>query len=535
MNNLDAFNGYLKPKEKEKPRNNRIIGYTRVSSKDQLKNYSIKEQETEILAFAKRHKYDLIDIRGKTYESARGDFTRKEFTELLNLVKKSKPRPYAIAIRTINRFSRSGASAITIVHELVEKLGVHLIETSTGLCTEDLNNRATIYHRLLEAMEENQERLAITIPGMKKFLKLGYWLGVAPFGYSAYGPRVTDFSRRREEQEIVINDEGKVLQKAWHWKLQGERDCVIIKKMDELGVSIRKQKLSAVWDNPFYCGVIINNLLDEPVQGRWEPMVSQKEFFRVQQLLNRNIGASYKVDNANDERPLSRFLICSECGHQLTGYEAKKKKLHYYKCNICTGVSFNANTTKRSLHPGLNDTFLNLLQKVSLQTGYVEPFKLQLRKLFSHLHADSKSALKVQSRLREELDGKLSKLEEKYLFDDIDKELYFRHKRKVEEEKQQNSTIIAELEDKLSNHHNFIDNAVQVVQNISRYWDSGTLESKQRIQKVVFPHGIVLNPKNRSYLTNNMNCLFLITITNSENNENWDKKKSVKTPTCPVK
>lgn len=525
MKDLDAFNNLLKPKIVEKQKNNHVIGYTRISSKQQLDNFSLQEQESQIKYYVKRNNLILDKIIGGTYESASGDFTRKEFKKLYDEIKQSKKRPHAIAIKFISRFSRTGAGAISIVQELVEKLGVHLIETSSGLTTETLRERSQIYHKLLEAEEENFERLEKTIPGMKSYLRIGNWLGVAPFGYTTYGPRVVDFSKKREKQEIIINEKGKVLQQAWQWKLFGEKDSEIIKKMGLLGVNISKQRLSDIWRNPFYCGVLINNLLDEAVNGRWPAMITKKEFLRVQQIINPDNGAKYKVDNSNEARPLSRFLICSQCSHQMTGYVVKKKNVHYYKCNVCKGVNLNANTTKRSAQMGLNDTFLKLLKNISLQDEYAEPFKLQLKKLFRYLHSDCKSTLQSQKQLKIELEGKLSKLEEKYLYDDLDIEIYNRHKFKIENDLLQCSSNIAEYEDKLSNHENFIDSAIQVVQNISKYWDYGDLLTKQRIQKVVFPKGLVLNPKDRTYLTKNINSVFRLIPTKSDDKKNPETKK----------
>ena len=78
-NDLKSFKALMKPKDVESPINNHIVGYTRVSSKQQLENFSLQEQENEIREYAKRNKYILDDIIGGTYESASGDFTRKEF------------------------------------------------------------------------------------------------------------------------------------------------------------------------------------------------------------------------------------------------------------------------------------------------------------------------------------------------------------------------------------------------------------------------------------------------------------------------
>lgn len=525
MKDLDAFKGFLKPKIVETQKNNHIIGYTRISSKQQLDNFSLQVQEKEIKAYAEKNNFILDDIIGGTYESASGDFSRKEFKRLYDLIKGNRKRPHAIAIIFINRFSRTGAGAISIVNELIEKLNVHLIETSTGLSTENLRDRTIIYHKLLEAMEENHERLERTMPGMRAFLLAGNWLGVAPFGYTTYGPRVVDFSLKRERQEIRINEKGKVLQKAWQWKLQGTKDSEIIKKMESLGVSITKQRLSDIWRNPFYCGVIINNLLDEPVAGNWVPMVTRDDFRRVQQIIRPTNGESYKVDNQNLDRPLSRFLICSNCGRPLTGYIVQSKGVHYYKCNSCKGVSFNANTTTRSINAGLNDTFIELLIKIELSDEHSEVLKQQLIKMFRYLNTETAETLIKQKQAHKEAMDRMDKLEERYLYDGLEKEIFERHKRRLEDEILNISQNIDTLENKISNHSEFIEKAIHISKNLSKYWESGDLETKERIQKTVFPSGLVIVPQKRSYLTKNMNALFELTNSISTDNEDEIKKK----------
>ena len=525
MNNLNAFKTLMKPKEKESLPNNHIVGYSRVSSKQQSDNFSIEEQEREIKAFAKKNNYILDKIIGGTYESASGDFSRKEFKKLYDEIKKSKKRPYAIAIKFINRFSRSGAGAISIVQELVEKLGVHLIETSTGLCTDNLKSRTVIYHKLLEAMEENHERLERTLPGMKTFLRKGNWLGVAPFGYTMMGPRVVDYSLKRENQEIVINKEGEILKKAWQWKLQGDKDYEILKKMAGLGVHISKQKLSTIWRNPFYCGVIINSLLDEPIEGKMPPMVSKDEFFKVQNILKPSSGEKYKIDNQNNLRPFTRFLICSKCGNLLTGYVVKSKNVHYYKCNVCHDVNLNADTTKRSKTKGLHNSFQELLAEIELKKIYTEPFKLQMKKIFHHLNAETKVLVIEQKKNLKELEEKLCKLEEKYIFEGLKKEVYEKYKDNLDREILEYSQNIEEMESKLSNHSEFIDKAIDVSENLSKYWGSGSCSIKNRIQKTVFPKGLVIDPQNRTYRTKNINAVFDITNRLSGDNKGTKKEK----------
>ncbi len=148
MANLDLFQKFIISKQEIISDNRYLVGYSRISSKQQSENYSLIEQEQEIRSFAEKNNFKLLEIFGGTYESASGDFTRKEFKQLYDRVTNSHPKPHAIAIKFINRFSRTGANAIGIVHDLIDR-GIHLIETSSGLTTEILKDRIEIYEKLL--------------------------------------------------------------------------------------------------------------------------------------------------------------------------------------------------------------------------------------------------------------------------------------------------------------------------------------------------------------------------------------------------
>ena len=114
---IDNFKKFQREKIIEKIEVKEIWGYTRVSSKLQLVNNSLEEQRSEIAQYAIKKGYTLKNILGGTYESASGDFTRKEFTKLLEEVKSAKKKPFTIAIKFISRFSRTGGNAITIVQD----------------------------------------------------------------------------------------------------------------------------------------------------------------------------------------------------------------------------------------------------------------------------------------------------------------------------------------------------------------------------------------------------------------------------------
>ncbi|MFT3901652.1 MAG: recombinase family protein [Niabella sp.] len=152
--------------------------------------HSSKFRQRMPLKQPKKCSFSITEEFGGTYESGKSDFTRKEFKHLISKVESSRKKPYAILVYKMSRFSRSGGSAIGLVNRLVDELGVHLIEVTTGLSTTTERGKAAIYESLFHAYKENLERKEIIIPSMKAYLEKGNRLGTCPQGYDHYGPRV---------------------------------------------------------------------------------------------------------------------------------------------------------------------------------------------------------------------------------------------------------------------------------------------------------------------------------------------------------
>ena len=126
-----------------------------------------------------------------------------------------------------------------------------------------------------------------------------------------------------------------------------------------------------------------------------------------------------------------------------------------------------------------------------------------------------------------EVSPQLTNLEKKFLFgSSVKEDVYLKYKAELEPEIHAKRGMIADLENKLSNHDEFIEKAIEVCENISKHWEFGDSENRQRIQKVVFPDGLVVVPENRAYLTNNMNQVFKLISRLSSVSEDDKKEKA---------
>ena len=532
---LDQFRTFAKGGEQTRQENRDVMLYTRVSTKEQADNYSLKNQEESADTFAKKNGYVITKRFGGTYESASGDFTRKEFTRLIQEVKRSRKRPFAILIFIMSRFSRTGGSGIALAVELVEILGVHLIEVSTGEDTTSERGKLAVYSKLLKAREETLNKLEVSVPGMKKFLEAGNWLGNVPRGYDQFGPRVKDIDRIKRTQEIKLNAEGKLLQKAWEWKIEGEKDTVIRKKLELLGMQVSKQQMSKMWRNPFYCGICVHNMLEgKVVYGNWEKMISKKDFLLIQELLKGN-PQGYKHEKENEDRPLNGHVKCSMCGSKMVGYEVKAKRLHYYKCLKCKGVSINANSTNKSRAIGAHEMYQNLLEQYTLNSSTIEPFKEQLRRTFEMISETSGTERQNFDEKLGKCNADIRKLNRRWALGEIDKETYEEVRKDLISQKENLGKQISEILPETSNLGNYIEESLDVVQNISKYWQSGSTAIKKKIQELVFPDGVSLDVQNRVYLTKKVNSVFALInemkrvsgSTGKQNPENFSGLSSV--------
>ena len=537
MNN-EYFKRFIKS-EPEKEKNNNVWVYTRVSSKQQYdSNHSLENQITSANKLAEKSNYKITNEFGNTYESAKNDFTRKEFMKLINEVKQSRQKPFAIMIYKMSRFSRSGGSAIGLVNDLVRNQGVHLIEVSTELDTTTEEGEIQIHYSLIHARKENVERLTHTIPGLKRFVKSGNWLGRAPRGYDHYGPKVKNPKFVQGIQQLKVNDDGRLIKMAWDWKLQNIADFQIRQKLSIRGLRINKQTLSAMWRNPFYCGIHKNTFLGgEIIEGNWKGLVSKDNFKIINDRFDGKPKKEYKPYTAQMDRPLQNQLYCGCCGSKMTGYKAKGK-YDYYKClnTSCKTKDLSANSSKKSIKEGIHNLFQNLLTNFKLKEGLQDVFKEQMKLTLNEQSFKIYDDQTILKKRLKELQTKKETLDSRFAFGEIDNELYNRFIVAVTSELIEIEEKLEDFKIKISNLDKKVSELIEFSKNLSNIWVSGEYETKLSVQKLLFPNGIVINPEDRTYRTSNLNPIFGLIHSFTGGNDDANKKRTSSNtdPSCVV-
>ena len=498
-----------------------VWSYTRVSSKEQfLKNGSIETQVRKIKDFANEYKLRITGEFDAEFESSKRINTQKSLKKLIETIRNTpkKQRPKIILIWSPSRFGRAGAEHIELFVSLRRKYGVFLYAISSDHNTFTERNENEFSLQLLNAQKENFNRQDVVIPGMMNALENGKYLGRAPRGYDHYGPRVTDPSKVQAAQEIKLNKDGLLIRRAFKLKLyKGYTDKEILKFLSDNGLNIPKQTLSTMWRNSFYAGYFKNELLpDQEFKGHWEPIISKKDFKKLQiKLTQSSQNGTLKIRGKMETPLVPRFLKCAECQFNMTSYLNKNKGIYYYKCGKCN-KTVNANTRLLSRKTGVHEQFSEYLNSLKISKPFIELFSLQLKKYLSNEtenYSSKKRLIKIEIN---ELQQKFDKMEERFAIGDISLEIFEKHGSKIKSQIDEKLKKIENLPSKMSNHEKILKKFSEISENPSKYYNKLDYHQKRKFQSIVFPEGMQFSTKNKQCLTSKMNLLFELTNSFSE-------------------
>lgn len=473
--------------------------YTRVSSKEQEKGFSLETQKRLIEQECESNDYIILAYFGGVFESAQND-EREEFNRMLKFARKSKEKISRIMVASVDRFSRSGANAIYIADQL-RKENIKIFAVTQPSDTYTANGKMQQNMQFIFSEYDNDLRREKCTSGTKEMLLQGYWSSKAPLGYDQKTRKKRDNMGMSERQTITINEKGKLIRKAFYWKAEDRlTNSEIISKLAVLGLKLYKQQLSDIFINPFYCGLMAHKLLDgQVVEGRHEGIVSKEIFLLANSIRNRN------TTRRNDfsEVPLKNFMKCADCGSSFCGYIVKKKGLWYYKCNK-TGCKCNKSAKM------MNNLFLTELSHYTIDEKYKEPVKDELLRYFDKTAKEIESdALILKGKLTE-TSKKVETLEERFAIGEIEKELYQKFIVKYKKERLDINTELEGYQFKNSNFEKQLNKYCNLLVNLPSIWENNGYKGKIELQELLFPQGLLFQRENSSFRTVEINQIAIV-------------------------
>ena len=492
--------------------------WTRVSTKYQEDNGgSLHYQKDCCEKYANSEGFNIVNYFGGSHESAKtpGKFIK----EMIKYLKKDRSIKYVI-VSQIDRFSRNAGQGITMFTDLLD-IDVVIIEATSGLSTKDHFSLFMLQTKLCMAQLDNSQRTDKFTRGRISCLQSGVYCGAVPIGY--------DYQGKSVNRTFSINEDGKLIKKAFQWKLQGLANNQIIEKLKPYGLRFSKQRLHKILTNPFYAGKIKHRMLNfEIIDGNQPPIISYQDFLKVQEILSGRTGV-YKHKKETPQFPLKRHLYCHIDQTPMTAYTVKRKGIDYYKCN-CVGCKTNVSAKK------LHYKYAELLDGYDIPQPLVEVTRDIIIKKLGENQTQQIQTANVLKKQKSEKENKLKTCKIRYGMGEIDDEIYTMTIEALQSDIDKITLELSKYSKDLSNLENRVNDILIMCCHLGSTWKNADLLTAQKLQNLIFPKGIYWDKELDGYRTieENEGLAVIRKITESYEKENEEslKKNSSSVPLC---
>jgi site-specific DNA recombinase len=356
----------LRDDSKAIPKSGAVV-YCRVSTKDQLQNFSIETQERACREYCARNGYSVIGVFQEAASAKTAE--RPRFQAMLTFCAQNRRTVGAVVVYGISRFSRS----IRDHHNVRAELRSHDIRLLS--VTEPFDDR-TAMGKFLEnflsagAQWDNDQRSERTISGMSAALKAGKWTHRAPVGYvNSSDPGGLSFDSKRAE---LVRLGFQMFADGAHSKAAVLRHVTTLGLDNpQTGRSISGQTWDKMLRNPLYAGWITSSW-GITVRGAFPALITDELFQRVETRLLGKRATRPIRSRENESFPLRVFVRCEGCGKGISGSFSTGRggrKYAHYACRTegCRKVKFRQQL--------LHDHFLSALNSLFPDDRYRSLFR----------------------------------------------------------------------------------------------------------------------------------------------------------------
>lgn len=374
--------------------------YIRVSTEEQVDNYSLDSQLQACEKEAIKRGLDVIKVFREEGHSAKTD-KRPALIEALEYCRKSQKKVTNLIFYRIDRLARNSTDYGLIKRKL-SGYGISLVSVSEPIG----NTPAEVAMETVMAafaQLDNDIRAERATNGLRSRFLDGWKIGKPPLGYKP---------GKDGEKEIVENDPKSFtkVKDAWTLMATGTKTLSEITEiMNDWGLKtywkgayhkIRTQSASRIFSNKFYMGVLSSPKYPEEVIGKHEAMITEETFYKVQSIIKgRTVNASaMKFNVDNEDFPLRRIAKCL-CGSSLTGGFSRGeqgKRYGYYFCFNRCEFAKNYSTTK------LEQVIVDLLREIQPSPETLKFFTIKLRRnYYSKIDSLKRKRSEAQMKIQE--------------------------------------------------------------------------------------------------------------------------------------
>ena len=339
------------------------IIYTRVSTEEQVANYSLDSQRETCSNFSKSKKLEVVKVFREEGASAKTIKGRPELIKLIAFCQKKENKGIKVIVYKYDRWARNTSDGLGLM-AILSKNGVEVL-SATEPAEDNAVGKAMKGMLLVFAEMDNNIKSERTRDGLKAAFDSGRWPWLAPIGY----------------KHTILNGKKTLI------LLPGFKGILsTLFKEAAVGVYTKTELAERLNKNGF------GNLFGKEATDKTVYMIISKKFYYgVMEAKTWNIEKNHNYETVTDKETwlkanntiydkglirqtrnesfvLRRFILCSNCQKPLTASFSKGmfERYPYYHC-VSNSCSKPTRVAKFDLETGFRE-YLRGFQLSSIQT-----------------------------------------------------------------------------------------------------------------------------------------------------------------------
>ncbi|MBU3129074.1 recombinase family protein [Clostridium tagluense] len=323
------------------------IAYTRVSTDEQIKGFSLDVQLRDITAFCKENDYTLINHYEDAGQSGSTIEGRPSFVKMLSDIKNKQMNINAVIVWDFSRFSRDYTDTL-YTNKQLQRMDIALISVKENINTENESDLMNFYFRGMSAEADRKKIVDRTNINMRARALTGRWNGGVVYGYNPVN------------KELVVNhNEAEIVKRIFKLYTKGSNGIgwgykKIADNLNKEGIKTRNgnywsiNSIKTIIINPLYSGSIRWGLMKDwkkkrrkgktdnfvLVKGIHTAIISVETWENTVTISKSKSHTPIKVFDGN--YILTGLLKCPACGTSMISHRIKKRDGSFYRYYQCS-------------------------------------------------------------------------------------------------------------------------------------------------------------------------------------------------------
>ncbi len=474
----------------------KAVIYCRVSSLQQTtQGTGLESQETRCREFADYRGYEVIETF--TDEMSGSAVSRPGMQAMLKFLRLKRKQELVVIIDDISRLARGLEAHLRLRGDIasagatLESPSIEFGEDSDSQLVENLLASVSQHQR-----EKNKEQ---TKNRMRARMLNGYWVFHAPLGYR--------FEREPGGGKIMVPDEpyARIVTEALEGFASGRfTSQAEVKRFLESKPQFPRcrhdvvliERVTHMLKQILYAGHIDYPKWDVPLRNaRHEGLISLETYERIQERLAEKACAPARK-NISEDFPMRGFVCCGDCGHPMTSTWAKGRNDYYayYMCRQRGCVSNKKSISRDRVEEELQDLVEGLTPAPELFELADAIFRDRWDK-----RAEASRLEATQNRVEiGSVEKQISKLVDR-LVEAESTAVVSAYEAKVEKLERRKAVLkekVAKCGRPARDYDTTFQTALQFLSNPWNLWETGRLEDRRAMLRLVFGGHIKFHREN---------------------------------------